>query len=124
MSLRDRVAPDYEASFGFVPEAVERRLRVWDELDPDTIERVEAIRRIGTAPHAIDAKTAQLVTFGILLAQNNPGAKNHALAAQRLGASKEELGEIAAIAFVNAGLGALNLAAETIEALFPAQERG
>ena len=58
MSLRDRVAADYEASFGFVPEAVARRLRVWDEFDPATIEHVEAIRRIGTAPSAIDAKTA------------------------------------------------------------------
>lgn len=123
MSLRDRVAADYEASFGFVPEAVARRLRVWDEFDPATIEHVEAIRRIGTAPSAIDAKTAQLVTFGILLAQNNAGAKNHALAAQRLGATKAELGEIAAIAFVNAGLGALNLAAETIESLYPAEPR-
>jgi alkylhydroperoxidase/carboxymuconolactone decarboxylase family protein YurZ len=117
--LRDRIAASYEASFGFVPEAVERRIRVWERLDPELIERVEAIRRVGTTPAAIDAKTAQLVTFGILLAQGNAGARNHALAAQRLGATAAELGEVAVIAFVNAGLGALNLGAEAIEALFP-----
>jgi 4-carboxymuconolactone decarboxylase len=121
MSLRDTIVPDYEESFGFVPDAVERRLRVWESLDSALIERVEAIRRVGTIPNAIDPKTAQLVTFGILLAQGNPGAKNHALAAKRLGTTKAELGDVAVIAFVNAGLAALNLGTEVIDALFPAE---
>lgn len=118
MSLRDQIAPGYETSFGFVPAAVERRLRVWEALDPAVIERVEALRRTGTFPQAIDAKTAQLVTYGMLLAQGNGGAKNHALAAKRLGATQRELGEVTVIAFVNAGLSALNLGTEILDELF------
>jgi alkylhydroperoxidase/carboxymuconolactone decarboxylase family protein YurZ len=121
VSLRARVAPEYEASFGFVPAGVEQRLTLWEQLDPDFIEHVEAIRRTGTAPRALDAKTAQLVTFAVLLAQGSAGAKNHALAAQRLGATKEELAETAVLAYVQAGLGALNLGAAIVNELFAAE---
>lgn len=116
MSLRERVVPDYERSFGFVPEGLERRLRVFEPLDPEAIEAIETVRRRGTLPHALDPKIAQLVTIAVLLAQRDPGARNHAIAARRLGASDAELAEVALLAGLNAGLGALNLGAEIIEA--------
>jgi alkylhydroperoxidase/carboxymuconolactone decarboxylase family protein YurZ len=119
--LRDRVAPEYEASFGFVPPGVEQRLKLWEEVDPAFIEQVEAIRYTGTAPRALDARTAQLVTFAVLLAQGSAGAKNHALAAQRLGATKEQLAETAVLAYIQAGLGALNLGAQIVNELFSRQ---
>jgi alkylhydroperoxidase/carboxymuconolactone decarboxylase family protein YurZ len=120
VSLRDRVAPDYETSFGFVPGGVEERLKLWEALDPAFIERVEAIRTVGTQPRAVDPKTAQVVTFAVLLAQGSAGAKNHALAAKRLGATKEELAEVAVLAYIQAGLGALNLGAQIVNELFSA----
>ena len=122
MSLRDEIAPDYEASFGFVPSGVEQRLALWESLDPAFIEHVEAIRAVGTHPQAIDAQTAQLVTFALLLAQGSAGAKNHALAAKRLGATKAQLAEIVVLAYIQSGLGALNLGAQVVNELFAPRE--
>jgi alkylhydroperoxidase/carboxymuconolactone decarboxylase family protein YurZ len=118
VSLRERVGPEYEASFGFVPSGVEQRIELWEEIDPAFIEHVEAIRRTASAPRALDAKTAQLVTFAVLLTQGSAGAKNHALAAQRLGATREQLAETAVLAYIQAGLGALNLGAQIVNELF------
>jgi alkylhydroperoxidase/carboxymuconolactone decarboxylase family protein YurZ len=120
MSLRERIAPDYERSFGFVPASVERRLALWERLDPEAIAHVEALRALGTTPRTISPLQAQLVTYAMLLAQGNPGAKNHALAAKRLGAGEAELAEIGMLAFLQAGIGALNLTAEILAELFGA----
>ncbi|MGP6157217.1 MAG: carboxymuconolactone decarboxylase family protein [Vulcanimicrobiaceae bacterium] len=68
--------------------------------------------------------TAQLVTFALLLAQDSAGAKNHALAAQRQGATKEQLAEIAILAYVQAGLGALNLGAQIVNEHFGSDGTG
>jgi hypothetical protein len=38
MSLRDRLAPGYEASFGFVPASVDRRIALWERVDPENTE--------------------------------------------------------------------------------------
>lgn len=123
MSLRDRLAPGYEASFGFVPASVDRRIALWERVDPETIEHVEALRALGTTPRSLTSLNAQLITYAILLAQGNPGAKNHALAAKRLGATEAELAEIGVLAFLQAGIGALNLTAEILTELFGTTER-
>ena len=65
-------------------------------------------------PPCFDLKTAQLMLFGLLLMAASEGARFHAFAARRAGASWEELHAVAAMAGLYGGLTVMNLASELL----------
>lgn len=104
----------YEELIGFTPPRIRERIALGLEVDPELLDRVEEIRRLAMYPKCFDVKTAQLMLFGILLAQVLPAAEFHARAAVRAEATKEELHAVAALAFLFRGLPAFNMGAEII----------
>jgi 4-carboxymuconolactone decarboxylase len=108
----------YEELIGFTPPRIKERIALGLEVDPELLDQVEEIRKSAMYPSCFDVKTAQLMLFGILLAQVLPAAEFHARAAQRAGATKEELHATAALAFLFRGLPAFNLGAEIINNIF------
>jgi alkylhydroperoxidase/carboxymuconolactone decarboxylase family protein YurZ len=109
----------YEDMIGFVPPKIRKRLHVSEAIDPETLRLVERWRLNALTPAALDQKTVQLMAFAILLVQDSAAAKNHAHAAIRAGASKEELHAAAAIANLFRGIAAFNHAGEVLAELYP-----
>jgi alkylhydroperoxidase/carboxymuconolactone decarboxylase family protein YurZ len=109
----------YEEMLGFVPPKVRARLRASHAIDPETQRIVERWRLNALTPAALDQKTVQLMAFAILLVQDSAAAKNHARAAVKAGASKEELHAAAAIANLFRGIAAFNHAGEVLAELYP-----
>lgn len=114
----------YVDLIGFVPPRIQHRLKVERECDPEMLDIIESIRTRAMYPQSMDTKTAQLILFGILLSQVSPAAEYHGRGAVRAGASKRELHDVAALAFLFRGLPAFNLAGEVINKIFdtPAAE--
>lgn len=110
-------AAAYERLIGFTPPKVAARLPLSHELDPELLELQEAVRHKAMHAGALDDKTAQLILWGILLGQVGQGARWHAIAARRCGATWEELHAVAALAYLFRGLPAMNLAAEILTEL-------
>lgn len=121
-------AADYEAIYreliGFVPPRIQHRIRLGLEVDPALLHQVEDIRAAAMYPKCFDVKTAQLILFAVLLSQISPASEFHARAAQRAGATREELHAVAGLVFLFRGLPAFNLAAEVIDRIFAGQEAG
>lgn len=109
----------YQEMIGFVPTKVRQRLDASEAIDPQTLRIVEQWRLNALTPAVLDQKTVQLICFAILLVQDSAAAKNHAHAAVRAGASKEELHAAAAIANLFRGIAAFNHAGAIIGELFP-----
>ena len=109
----------YENMIGFVPPKVRKRLHVSEAIDPQTLRLVERWRLNALTPAALDQKTVQLMAFAILLVQDSAAAKNHAHAAIKAGASKQELHAAAAIANLFRGIAAFNHAGEVLAELYP-----
>lgn len=112
-----RYSAVYEELLGFVPPRVQARLKLGQELAPDLLRLQEAVRREAMYVDCLDPKTVQLMLWGILLSQLGSGAKWHAMAARRSGATWDELHAVAGLAFLFRGLPAMNLAAEILEEL-------
>jgi alkylhydroperoxidase/carboxymuconolactone decarboxylase family protein YurZ len=114
--------PAYEDIYvdliGFVPPRIRHRLSVERECDPELLDMIEALRTKAMYPDSMDVKTAQLILFGILLSHVAPAAEFHGRGAMRAGASKKELHDVAALAFLFRGLPAFNLAGEVITKIF------
>ena len=108
----------YEELIGFTPPRIRERIKIGLEVDPELLDKVEAIRRDAMYPKCMDVKTAQLILFGLLLSHVAPASEFQARAAKRAGASKEELHATAALAFLFRGLPAFNLGAEVINKIF------
>ena len=109
----------YENMIGFVPPKVRKRLHVSEAIDANTLRLVERWRLNALTPAALDQKTVQLMAFAILLVQDSAAAKNHAHAAIKAGASREELHAAAAIANLFRGIAAFNHAGEVLAELYP-----
>jgi len=108
----------YADLIGFVPPRIKHRLRLGKEVGPEMLDLVETIREKGMYPESMSVKTAQMILFGILLSHVAPAAEFHGIAARRAGASKRELHDVAALAFLFRGLPAFNLGAELINKIF------
>ncbi len=108
----------YVDLIGFVPPRIKNRLRLGKQVGPEMLDLVETIREKGMYPESMDVKTAQMILFGILLSHVAPAAEFHGIAAKRAGASKRELHDVAALAFLFRGLPAFNLGAELINKMF------
>lgn len=109
----------YVDMIGVTPPKVAKRLKLGMSVDPGLLVALEDWRNAALTPTALDPKTVQLLCFAILLAQTSEAAANHARAAVRAGATREELHAAAAIAALFRGLAAFNLAGEIIAGLFP-----
>lgn len=114
--------PAYEDIYvdliGFVPPRIQHRLRVERECDPELLDLIETLRTRAMYPESMDTKVAQLILFGILLSHVAPAAEYHARGAIRAGATKRELHDVAALAFLFRGLPAFNLAGEVINKIY------
>ena len=118
MKTQEEYQEIYEELIGFTPPRIQNRIRAGLECDPEILDMVENIRTKAMYPDSMDTKTAQMVLFGILLSHVAPAAEFHGRGAQRAGASKKELHDIAALAFLFRGLPAFNLGAELINKIY------
>jgi alkylhydroperoxidase/carboxymuconolactone decarboxylase family protein YurZ len=118
----ERMEEHYVDLIGFVPPRIRARLRLSGKVDPAHLRLQEAMRTHCMYPECFDVKTAQLMLFGLLLMVRADGARFHAIAARRAGASVEELHAIAAMAGLYGGLTVMNLAAELLSAILDSEE--
>ena len=108
----------YEELIGFTPPRIKNRIRAGLECDPELLDMVEKIRTRAMYPKSMDTKTAQMILFAVLLSHVSPAAEYHGRAAMRAGASKQELHDVAALAFLFRGLPAFNLGAELLNTIY------
>ncbi len=125
-ALPERQIPDeqveeyrsfYVELLGFVPPRIQARTDLLARLDPELLTMQEELRRHCMYPDCFDAKTAQLMLFGMLLVNLQDAAKLHAIAAHRAGATFEELSAVVNLAFLFRGLSAANLGAEILQGI-------
>jgi 4-carboxymuconolactone decarboxylase len=107
----------YAELIGFVPPRIQARTDLLARLDPELLAMQEELRRHCMYPQCFDVKTTQLMLFGMLLMNLQDAAKLHATAAQRAGATFEELSAVVNLAFLFRGLSAANFGAEILQAL-------
>lgn len=123
MTERQRTLAEFEQRYqdmiGVTPPKIAKRLKLGMAVDPALLAALEDWRMAALTPEALDQKTVQLICFAILLAQTSEAAANHARAAVKAGATREELHAAAALAALFRGLAAFNLAGEIISNLFP-----
>ncbi|HYE64703.1 MAG TPA: carboxymuconolactone decarboxylase family protein [Pyrinomonadaceae bacterium] len=112
----------YEELIGFVPPRIQARFRLSSSIDPEHLRMQEAMRAHAMYPPCFDVKTAQLMLFGMLLMTMSEGARFHAVAARRAGASWEELYAVAAMAGLFRGLSAMNLASDILDRIMRDEE--
>jgi len=122
MSTKEDYEKTYTEMIGFVPPRIQNRVRLGLEVDPELLDQVERIRTTAMCPECFDAKTVQLMLFGILISHVSPASEFHGRAAKRAGASKAEMHAVAGLAFLFRGLPAFNIAAEVINKIFDEDE--
>ena len=108
----------YDDMIGYMPERIRQRVELGLEVDPEITDQIETLRMNALTPDCLYQLTVQLIAFVVLLTQRAPAAMNHAKAAIKAGASREQLHAAAAMAFVFGGLGPLNLSGEVINKAF------
>lgn len=118
MPTQEEYEKIYEDLIGFTPPRIHERIKLGLEVDPDMLDQIEKIRESAMYPKCMEDKQAQLILFAVLLSHVSPAAEFHGRAAQRAGATKEELHATAALAFLFRGLPAFNLGAELINKIF------
>jgi 4-carboxymuconolactone decarboxylase len=114
----------YNELFGFVPPLPEARLQFATAVDPEHVRMVEALRGHSFYSAALDVKTTQLVLFGMLLVMSESGARYHALAARRAGATWEELHQVVELAGMARALGPVNVGGALLNQLRHSEENG
>src|SRR3990170_3082678 len=82
----ERLKKAYTDLLGFVPPRFAARADLMSRLDPEGLAVQEEMRRHFMNPQCFDAKTSQLMLFGILLANLQDAAKIHGVAARGVGA--------------------------------------
>ena len=113
----ERLRQRYVELIGFVPPRIEARTDMLARVDPELLSMQEAIRAHAMYPKCFDTKTAQLMLFGILLAQLSDATHLHARAAYRAGATWEELNAVVGLVFLFRGLSAANRGAQILQEL-------
>jgi alkylhydroperoxidase/carboxymuconolactone decarboxylase family protein YurZ len=76
---------------------------------PDLLVTAGAVRDRALAPGPLDPKTLELIAFATQIGRAEEGARAHAAAARRNGASIDELRHALAVAVVSGGFGALDV---------------
>lgn len=119
----ERLKSRYVELIGFVPPRIQARFNVSSQVDPEHLRLQEAMRLHCMYPSCFDVKTAQLMLFGMLVMAMANGARFHAIAARRAGATWEELHAVAAMAGLFGGLSVMNLASEILDQIMQAEEK-
>jgi alkylhydroperoxidase/carboxymuconolactone decarboxylase family protein YurZ len=108
----------YDDMIGYMPPRIRARVEQGLEINPEITGQIEELRMNALTPDCLDQLTVQLIAFVVLLTQRAPAAVNHAKAAIKVGATREQLHAAAMMAFVFGGLGPLNLSGEMIAKAF------
>lgn len=108
----------YDDMIGYMPPRIRDRVEQGLEINPEITGQIENLRMNALTPDCLDQLTVQLIAFVVLLTQRAPAAMNHAKAAIKAGATREQLHAAAMMAFVFGGLGPLNLSGEMINKAF------
>lgn len=109
----------YANIVGHVPSEISDRIRIGMEADPKLTEMFEDIRRHIMTPGSLDAKTVQLLLFGMMSARLiSAPIRYHAVAAKLAGASKEELYAVAGLTLLVGGMRSYNEAGAAIAEAF------
>jgi 4-carboxymuconolactone decarboxylase len=116
----DRMGKDYVELFGRVPALVEQRVAMAELTRRlDTIEMIEAVRKVLISANPLGSDRQQLVHFGqLVVLGNRDAASRHAVACRKNGATAEELIGVVETAFITAGVPAYNLGIEILHELF------
>lgn len=107
----------YEQLLGFVPPRIAARFAVTGAVDPKLLGLQEDMRTHAMNPGCFDAKTTQLLLFGMLMMELSDAAMVHGIAARRAGASWKEMQAVISLAFLFRGLPAANRGAELLAKL-------
>jgi 4-carboxymuconolactone decarboxylase len=113
----EKIRDFYVELLGFVPPRIQARTDWLARLDPELLTMQEELRRHCMYPDCFDTKTSQLFIFAIMLTNLQDAAKLHAIAAQRAGATFEELTAVVNFVFLFRGLSAANLGAEILQGI-------
>jgi alkylhydroperoxidase/carboxymuconolactone decarboxylase family protein YurZ len=105
----DELLASYQAMFGSIPDMVTARISFVGKVAPRFQELVEALRGDALGNGVLDARTTQLLLFGLLLTTRPDAAAGHAAAARRLGAGFDELLAVAELVAMAGAVGALNV---------------
>ena len=115
MTRAEELPPDladfresYAVMFGEVPPLPKAKFEFASGVDPDALRLTEQLRAHAFYNDVFDARTTQLVIFGMLLATGAGAARWHATAARRAGASWAALHKVAELAGAVAALAPLN----------------
>lgn len=108
----------YDDMIGYMPPRIRERVEQGLDVNADITDQIERLRYNALTPDCLDQLTVQLIAFVVLLTQRAPAAVNHARAAIKAGATREQLHAAAMMAFVFGGLGPLNLSGEVINKAF------
>lgn len=98
----------YVEMFGTVPPLPEAKLNFLGRLDPDGTRLSEQLRAHAFLSKTFDAKTTQLLLFGMMIASGAGAARHHAVAALRAGATYSELSQVIQLASAMLSLGPVN----------------
>src|SRR5260370_14421888 len=89
-----KVRDSYVELFGALPALPAARFAFSGDVDPEALRLIERLRAHAFYSDVFDAKTTNLILFGMLLIEHHPAAQMHALAARRAGASWQELHKV------------------------------
>lgn len=118
----ENIRKKYEELLGFVPENIEKRLKlaVFSE-ETDAIEVIEKYREQLIYNNPLDKKTQQLVHFALLIGgMHKEPAKLHSKGALKAGATVKELFGVCETAAITGGMPAFSLA---VDCVFEAMEK-
>ena len=112
----ENIRKKYEELLGFVPENIEKRLKVASLSDEtDAIEIIEKYREKLIYNNPLDKKTQQLVHFALLIGgMHKEPAKLHAKGALKAGATVKELFGVCETAAITGGMPAFSLAVDCV----------
>jgi alkylhydroperoxidase/carboxymuconolactone decarboxylase family protein YurZ len=113
-----RFRDSYVELFGSLPPMPAARFAFSGDIDPEGLRLLERLRAHAFHSEVFDAKTTNLMLFGMLLVERlQPAAQVHALAARRAGASWEELQKVVELASATGALAAANMGGGMLQAL-------
>lgn len=113
---RQEVEDRYRALLGHVPENIQRRLVLAELADHGAaVTAVEALREALIHDNPLDARTQQMIHFGMLIALGKEGpARLHAQGALRAGATAPDLFGVCETAAIVAGMPAFSLGVDLV----------
>jgi alkylhydroperoxidase/carboxymuconolactone decarboxylase family protein YurZ len=117
------IAEPYEKLFGFVPLLTQTRHEFSAEVFPEILALHEEFRQRCMHSEALEEKTAQLVLFAMLGSQLRSGARVHAIASRRAGATWKELHAVCNLIYLFAGLSAMNFSVKIIAEIKKEEEK-